>query len=195
MRFRLMLLLVLLMSGLVIAACGEDDASEDGDTTAPEDDASADAGDEMDGHDEDSNDGNQEEGGQLEGAHADEPMSDREAAPDAASEDMSVAVSATPDPMSGVNVHVTPTGFTWSPENASMEHVDGEGHAHLYVDGEKVGRLYGEWVHLALEPGEYEIEVTLNGNDHEDYVVDGEVVAASVTVEVLEPMGGSGHGH
>src|SRR5690606_38361231 len=55
-----------------------------------------------------------------------------------------VAVTATPDPKSGVNLRVETTGLTFAPEHASTEHVLGEGHAHVYVDGEKYGRLYGE---------------------------------------------------
>jgi hypothetical protein len=108
----------------------------------------------------------------------------------ATDEPLSVAVTATPDAKAGVNVEVVTTGFRWAPEHASGDPVDGEGHAHLYVDGEKVGRLYAEWTHLMLPPGEHTIEVTLNGNDHEDLVVGGEAVRASTTVEVPEPAGG-----
>jgi hypothetical protein len=99
---------------------------------------------------------------------------------------MSVAVEATPDAKAGVNVRIVTTGFRWAPEHASGEHVDGEGHAHLYVDGEKVGRVYGEALHLMLDPGAYELRLTLNGNDHRDYLVGGEVVEATVSVEVPE---------
>jgi hypothetical protein len=108
----------------------------------------------------------------------------------ATDEPLSVEVTATPDAKAGVNVEVRTTGFRWAPEHASGDPVDGEGHAHLYVDGEKVGRLYAAWTHLMLPPGEHTIEVTLNGNDHEDLVLDGEVVRASTTVEVAEPAGG-----
>jgi hypothetical protein len=111
------------------------------------------------------------------GGHADEGH---------ATEGVAMRVTADPDAKAGVNVRIETDGFTWSPEHASGEHVDGEGHAHLYVDGEKVGRVYGEWLHLSLEPGEHEIRVTLNGNDHRDYLVDGTPVEATVTVDVPE---------
>lgn len=108
-------------------------------------------------------------------------------------EPLTVAVTATPDPMTGVNVEVTTTGFTWAPEHASGEPVEGEGHAHLYVDGEKVGRLYTPWFHVGgLAPGDHEVRVTLNGNDHTDLDVDGEAVAATTTVEA--PDAGAMHG-
>jgi hypothetical protein len=41
-----------------------------------------------------------------------------------------------------------------------------------------------------LDPGEHEIAVTLNANDHADYLVGGEPVRAVATVTV---MGGAGH--
>ncbi len=101
---------------------------------------------------------------------------------------MTVTVEATPDAMAGVNLHVVATGFTWAPAHASGQHIAGEGHAHVYVDGEKVGRLYGEWLHLSLEPGTHDIEVSLNGNDHQGYASAGTPVAAATTVEVGEAM-------
>jgi hypothetical protein len=102
---------------------------------------------------------------------------------------MTVDVKATPDAKSGANLHVTTTGFTWAPRHASGRSVDGEGHAHVYVDGEKVGRMYGEWLHLPLDPGRHKIEVSLNGNDHSDYLVDGAPVRARTTVMVKGAMG------
>jgi len=96
----------------------------------------------------------------------------------------SVRASVIPDPMSGWNVAIQTTNFRFSPENASMGHVDGEGHAHIYVDGKKIGRMYGDWYHLpALGAGEHTIMVTLNGNDHVDWMVNGEQVMAMVSVK------------
>jgi hypothetical protein len=128
---------------------------------------------------------------------ADDPGTEDDPAPvdEGVAETVSVEVNAEPDPLMGANVRVETAGFRWAPEHASGDAVDGEGHAHLYVDGEKVGRLYGGDVHLQLDPGEHEIRVTLNGNDHEDLVVDGEVVEATTTVTVPERSGGMGGGH
>lgn len=94
-----------------------------------------------------------------------------------------LSVTATPDPMAGANLHVVATGFRWAPEHASGPAVAGEGHAHVYVDGTKVGRLYGEWMHLDLEAGRHEIRVSLNGNDHKDLQP---AVEQTVVVEVPE---------
>ena len=48
-----------------------------------------------------------------------------------------------PDSMSGVNVFVEVRHFRFAPENAGLANAPGEGHAHLYVDGENVARVYG----------------------------------------------------
>ena len=102
-----------------------------------------------------------------------------------------VEITAEVDHVGGFNIHIVTENFRWAPENASQEFVPGEGHAHLYVDGEKVARVYGEWFHLntsslGLEPGEHELTVDLNGNDHGVYLAQGIRVAASSTIEIGE---------
>lgn len=97
----------------------------------------------------------------------------------------SVQLTVTVDPMSGWNIQAAPQNFRFAPQNASGPHVDGEGHGHLYVNGEKIARLYSPWFHLAqLPPGEHTIRVTLNSNDHSDLVVDGKIVEASARISV-----------
>ena len=104
---------------------------------------------------------------------------------------MSVAVSVTADSLAGANVQIMTEGFTFSPENVNGAHVAGEGHAHIYVDGEKITRVYTPWHHLGdIEPGEHEIRVTLNANSHEEYTFNGSKVQATSIVTVPEP-----HGH
>ncbi len=104
-----------------------------------------------------------------------------------------VAIEVVDDPKSGFNVAVTTTNFTVSPENASSDHVDGEGHMHLLVDGEKQGRFYNDWIHVdGLDAGEHTIEVELNANTHAPYAVDGERIAAAETVTAPEA---AGHSH
>lgn len=90
-----------------------------------------------------------------------------------------IAIMVNPDPMAGYNLHVMTENFTFSPQNASLENVTGEGHAHVYINGEKLGRLYGAWMHLdALPKGEVAIEVTLNTNDHRPIAVNGAAISA-----------------
>ena len=102
----------------------------------------------------------------------------------------SVRVEVKPDLLNkGWNLRVATENFRFAPERASGDHVPGEGHAHLYVDGKKVTRLYSEWHFLGtLAPGTHVVRVTLNTNDHDDYVHNGEVIADEATVGVpLDP--------
>ena len=95
---------------------------------------------------------------------------------------LDIAVSK--DPMSGYNLHVMVTDFEFSPEQASRAHANGQGHAHVYVNGEKQGRVYGPWVHLASLPkGEVTVEVTLNSNNHQPLSLNGTPIKASTIVE------------
>lgn len=104
---------------------------------------------------------------------------------DASSWNPSVEIEILEDPKSGWNVHIITENFEFNPEGASKEHVDGEGHAHVYLDGVKLNRVYSEWYHIAkIEPGTHEIRVTLNANSHEDLEVNGEQVEAIETITV-----------
>ena len=108
---------------------------------------------------------------------------------------MSVDVSAEQDSVSGVNVHIMAQGFSFTPENVNQDHVPAEGHAHVYVDGVKIGRAFTPWLYLGdLEPGMREIRVTLNANGHSDYTWNGSLVEATTHVMAPEP-GGTSHGH
>ncbi len=108
-----------------------------------------------------------------------------------------VSVSASPDSVGGVNLSVTLTDFEISPENASTDPVDGQGHLHLYVDGERVMRFYNTDLHLDdLAPGSRELMVEISANNHSAYAVDGTPIRAMATVEVPESDGHDhGHGH
>lgn len=111
--------------------------------------------------------------------HAHDELVSVPAGPDAPS----VKIEVTPDPASGFNVHIMTENFTFAPEHASQAHVPGEGHAHVYVDGEKVARHYGPWLHLPTLPqGGAQVTVTLNTNDHRMLAVAGAPLKAAVTV-------------
>lgn len=89
------------------------------------------------------------------------------------------------DAMSGVNLYLFTENFVFAPEQVNQSHSPGRGHAHIYVDGVKLGRLYGHAYHLAgLAQGQHRIEVTLNANDHSEYAVNGEKIAVSRTIIV-----------
>lgn len=96
-----------------------------------------------------------------------------------------LAIALTPDPMAGYNLNVQVENFVFSPQQASLAHVNGQGHAHVYVNGVKQARLYGAWAHLdGLPKGEVTVEVTLNSNNHQPLAVEGEPIKASTTLVV-----------
>ncbi len=93
------------------------------------------------------------------------------------------------DPTGGFNVHVVTSNFLWRPEMASMKHVEGEGHAHVYLDGRKIMRIYSEWFHLntyqfATTPGEQLLTIEFVGNDHAPYTRQGLPIGAELLVNV-----------
>ncbi len=100
-----------------------------------------------------------------------------------------LTLEAFPDPVAGWNLHIRTTDFTFAPRNSGLAHVDGEGHAHVYANGVKLGRVYGPWVHLdKLPEGPVEIEVTLNANDHRPLAVGDTPISARL--QLPAPSGG-----
>lgn len=110
-------------------------------------------------------------------AHDHSQAVDLAAGPDAPG----VAVQLHKDPMAGWNLQVTPQNFRFAPWNASAADADGEGHAHVYINGEKLARLYADWMHIASLPAGAEVQVSLNTNSHSPLMVDGVPVEAKVT--------------
>jgi len=110
-------------------------------------------------------------------------------------------LTAHADTMDGFNLELTTANFTFSPMKSgqSSDPAVVEGHAHIYVNGDKLGRIYGSWFHLSkahLAAGENTIRVTLNDNAHSDWAVDGETVAAEVVVMLHGEAGHDDHaGH
>ncbi|MEP2714955.1 hypothetical protein [Pseudophaeobacter sp.] len=102
----------------------------------------------------------------------------------AGSDAPAVAIEVQKDPMAGWNLHVSTQNFRFAPENASNADIAGEGHAHVYINGSKLARLYGNWMHLSdLPSGKVEVKVSLNANSHSAFSVDGKPVEAQVTVD------------
>lgn len=89
----------------------------------------------------------------------------------------SVDLIVHPDAVKGINLEVKVANFRFAPEKINQESKSTEGHAHLYVDGKKMTRLYGSWYYLAdLEPGQHKITVTLNANGHENLIHQGRMI-------------------
>ena len=94
-----------------------------------------------------------------------------------------VAVSVTQDALSGWNVALSTRNFNFAPEMVNEANVPQHGHAHLYVNGQKIARLYSPAFHIAdLPEGRNIILVSLNSNNHSDLVLNGQPIAAEVVV-------------
>ena len=93
------------------------------------------------------------------------------------------------DPTGGFNVHVVTSNFVWRPEQASKKHVAGEGHAHVYLDGRKIMRIYSEWFHLntyqfSTRAGEQLLSIEFVGNDHAPYTIQGTPIGSEQVINV-----------
>lgn len=83
----------------------------------------------------------------------------------------------------GWNLQVITTNFTLTPERIGGAHIHGEGHGHVYLNGVKQARIYGEWYHIASVPaGDVELRVTLNSNDHSALAVAGKPLEVMTTL-------------
>ena len=92
-----------------------------------------------------------------------------------------IALTETDDP--GLfDLAVTLTNFTITPDNLDGDPVDNEGHLHLYLDGERVGRFFDVDYQVEIPEGEHLVEVELSSNSHLAYALDGEPIRASATV-------------
>ena len=170
---------IVLALGLLAAACGSDSdgantATEPATDEAMRDDATDDAGhsDDNAGHEHGHGDG----------------IEIAEGAPVP-----SVSVEVVADPVAGQNLFVALDNFVVTPANASTDPVDGEGHLHLYVDGERVARFYNAALHLSLEPGEHTVDVEVSANNHSAYQVDGVPIRGSAMIDVAAPEHSHGH--
>ncbi len=96
-----------------------------------------------------------------------------------------VALSVTPDPVAGWNVHVQTQNWQFAPEQVNQSSMTTEGHAHLYLNGQKLTRIYSEWFYLpSLPSGQHTISVALNANGHEALMHNGQAIADAVTITV-----------
>ncbi len=95
----------------------------------------------------------------------------------------SVMLHASQDANGGWNLHLMTSNFIFTPENAGSGDVLGEGHAHLYVNGKKVARVYSNWFHLALPKGKAKVKVSLNTNSHKDYYFQDKPIEHEIELE------------
>ncbi|WP_119394451.1 hypothetical protein [Salinibius halmophilus] len=94
-----------------------------------------------------------------------------------------VAISLLPDAKQGWNLTLQLTNFTFTPQQVNQNDQANIGHAHLYINGEKVARLYSRFYHIAQLPeAGAQIRVTLNSNNHATWLNNGDEISATVTL-------------
>ena len=99
----------------------------------------------------------------------------------------SIALVVHPDSVRGWNLEIQTTHFRFAPEQVNQANQPNTGHGHLYINGERNGRVYGPWLHLPqLPPGRNEITVSLNANGHEAFTHNGQAIESTVVIEVAE---------
>ena len=83
-----------------------------------------------------------------------------------------------------LNLFLDLKNFRFAPEEVNKTSRINEGHAHLYVNGEKLTRLYSASYFMdKLPKGDLEIRVTLNTNLHEDLIYSGKIVQDVVALK------------
>ena len=98
-----------------------------------------------------------------------------------------VDVVVVKDAKKGWNLEAKVSNFEFAPEKVNTAVKPGEGHAHLFINGKKITRLYSSWYYIEnLEPGENSVKVTLNANNHADWTSNGKVIQDTEVVKVSE---------
>jgi hypothetical protein len=100
-----------------------------------------------------------------------------------------LSITMDKDSKSGWHLYVQTENFIFTPNKANEENDFDEknnlheGHAHIYVNGTKLTRLYAKHYYLSdFLPGKHVISVSLNTNNHLDYAVNDERIFASVDI-------------
>ena len=96
-----------------------------------------------------------------------------------------VSIEVIPDTKSGYNLRIDTTNFSFTPSTVGVGQAYNQGHAHVYVNGIKAGRVYGQWHYLDddwFSPGENTVAVSLNSDDHSEWLADGSHIMAEVLV-------------
>lgn len=96
------------------------------------------------------------------------------------------------DSMDGFNLSLDTRDFRFTPESVGSASVPNEGHAHLYLNGEKVARMYSSRHHVPsamLRDGVNRVEVEFSTNDHAVWSFAGQPIGADVLMDTRDPDG------
>ena len=98
----------------------------------------------------------------------------------------SMRIHMAADSMDGFNIFLETENFRFTPQSVDTLPVSNEGHAHLYVNGVKVARMYSPWHHLStklLREGINRLEVEFSTNDHSVWSIAGVPIGADVLID------------
>lgn len=99
-----------------------------------------------------------------------------------------VDIGVSKDVVKGWNLETKVKNFRFAPENVNTKNNPGEGHAHIYLNGKKMARLYSSWFHLEnLPPGRNKLTVGLKSNTHETLVHNSQKIEDTEVIEVTPP--------
>lgn len=111
-------------------------------------------------------------------------------------------IALTPDIMSGYNLTLKSENYEFMvpPQGLTMEEMMvpfvnpqtgfAQGHAHLYINGEKIRRVYGERLHLPaalFKPGMNQLNITLNNHAHMYWTYDDKEIITSLFINPSMP--------
>lgn len=113
-----------------------------------------------------------------------------------------MSIALTRDVMSGYNLQIHTANYDMSPPpigvpmeaflDPRVSPASGfvQGHAHLYINGEKVQRVYGNHIHLPashFKTGINQLNVTLNNHAHMFWTADEKQIISSVFINTEVP--------
>ncbi len=113
-----------------------------------------------------------------------------------------LSASLTRDVMSGYNLNLRIANYDMTPPpiGVAMENLMApvrnaetgfvQGHAHLYINGEKIQRVYGNNVHIPasrLKTGMNQMNITINNHAHMFWTYDDKKIITSIFVNTQSP--------
>lgn len=92
------------------------------------------------------------------------------------------------DPIDGLNILIKMQNYIMNSPLDEMSKAEVlQGHAHVFVNGKKMQRLYGDAIHIPadwLKKGVNQIAISLNSHQHENWTKDGKSLVGSVFVDL-----------
>jgi hypothetical protein len=114
---------------------------------------------------------------------------------------VALSLVLTKDAMSGFNLTLHTQHYNLIPPRQGLSMAESmaasinaesgyiEGHAHLYINGEKIQRIYGRNIHLPetlFKQGTHSISVTLNNHGHMAWTQDDKKIVSTLYIDDLE---------